>query len=148
MDVSDHCLGTSTEREDSAALYCEIKGKCLESTKATIDRLITDYQLVSMQDGESVTQYVDRVGLMENLPAAAGKIFDEEERIKIILRGLLQKFATTRDLARELQKRYSEVIAMIVEKEAELSPVANQSPPKVPNTSTYCSVRESVQKGS
>lgn len=54
--VSDHCLVSTTDAEDLAALWRELKARYQVSAISTIDSLFTDYHLVSMQEEESVTQ--------------------------------------------------------------------------------------------
>lgn len=63
MAVNDHCFGSTTDTEHLAALRREPKSNYHDPAESTIDSLLTNYRLVSMQ---AVTQYADSVGLMEN----------------------------------------------------------------------------------
>lgn len=65
-------------------------------------------------------QFVDRIESLENNLAAMGRTFSEEDKIRTIIRGLRIQFATTRDLIRDLGKRHSKAVAMLMAKEAEL----------------------------
>lgn len=73
-----------------------------------------------MRPGETFTQYIDRVGNMEKQLISAGENFKELDKVCTMLRGLLDKYSTTRDLMRELKKSLRETIAMITAKAAEL----------------------------
>lgn len=68
---------------------------------------------------ESVTLYVDAVGCLEKRLAAAGQLFQDEDKIQTILPGLPEQFSTTRDLVRERKKKHHDAVAMLVEKKAE-----------------------------
>lgn len=65
-----------------------------------------------------------------------------------MLRVLTQRFETTTYLSRELKKRHFKVLAMLTAKDSEITFIANQASPKLPNPAKAFSVKESVSKWS
>lgn len=55
MAEGEHFLGSTTDTENLAQMFCELKDR------HNISALLTYYHLVSIMMDESVTQYVDRV---------------------------------------------------------------------------------------
>lgn len=80
-----------------------------------------------------MTQYEKRVGLMKKRLAAAGNVFDVEDKIRKMLRVLPNRVSTTRNLAQEFKQLHFEVLAMRVAKEAELNVVDKHTTEKLPN---------------
>lgn len=90
-----------------------------------------------MQVGVSVTQYVYRVGILEKQLSTSRKNFDEDNRIRTMLRGVPTKLSMARYLIRELSKTNHQAISMIMEKEAELLAVKPQLAPKPKMEKTF-----------
>lgn len=59
-----------------------------------------------MQVGESVIQYVDRVGMLKNLLVTFQKNFDDEDRMRTRLRFVHSKNATTRGPIFDFAKKH------------------------------------------
>lgn len=73
--------------------------------------------MISMRPGETLSQYIDRVGILEKQSMSAGENFQELDRIRTISRGPPDTYWTTKDLIRELKKSGRESIAMIIARE-------------------------------
>lgn len=72
-----------------------------------------------MQMDEAMTQYVDRVGLLERR-AATDSVFKNGAKICTLLRGVPAQLSMTRDLIRKLRKKHYETVTMLVAKISEL----------------------------
>lgn len=64
--VSDNCLGSKTDMNDLQELWNQLTVRYAVPVEATINALLTNYDLDSTQIGESVAQCVDRFKMWEN----------------------------------------------------------------------------------
>lgn len=147
MAVRDDCLGSTTDTEDSVALWWELKARYRISVESTIDIFLADYHLVSMQKEELVTQYPNMDRLMDKRIYAVGKIFDDKDKIETILRILRQSSSTTRDLSQEFKKRHVKVVSILVFKVAKMNSVEKKHIPKLPNPTKTYNFKDNIPNG-
>lgn len=85
---SDNFLGSTADTNDPEELWNKLRSRHAATVEAGIIELLTECHLVSIQVGESVSQYVDSVEIFKMLLSTAGKNCDENDRIRNMFRGL------------------------------------------------------------